>query len=246
VSKRSTKDDSLMLIGELQRLLANALDSIAGKITEGEISYLVWGASHVNKVVAGYAELRKRQMVQASKIMVRPVIEATTAVIAALKKPGFLFQKAHSEYQQDKNLITEFRKVLEMSGQPTGSIQQQLADAKQNWTHFEQNWTKIRSGDPKNVGKLPFPEVLHAADLDPWYVQYRLYCQFTHGALRAASGDLDEMTDPADNLTVAWLTLMILDQLQKHAPVTVPDLKPFWERATCLMQQTKWHEEVQP
>jgi len=242
MTTNATEADSLAFVSELQALLANALNSIAGKFTEAEVSYLVWGASHVNKTVAGYAELRKQHMVHASKIMVRPVMEATAAVIAALKKPGFLFQKAHSEYQQDKNLIIEFRNVLEKTGQPTVSTQQQLSDAEKHWQQFEQNWVRIRPGDPKNFGKLLFPEVLHAADLNPWYAQYRLYCQFTHGALRAASGDLDEMTDPADNLAIAWLTLMILDQLQKHAPVAVPDLKPLWERAESLMRQTTWSQ----
>lgn len=236
MTSKSTEADSLALVSELQALLTKALDSIAGKSTEGEVSYLVWGASHVNKTVAGFAELRKRQMVHASKIMVRLVIETTAALIAAMKAPGFLFQKAHSEYQEDKKLITEFRRVLETSGQPIGSLQQQLVDLECDWQHFEQSWSKIRPGDPRSFEKLWFPDILHAADLDPWYSQYRLYCQFTHGALRATSGDLDEMTDPADNLVVAWLTLLILDKLKQHAPVVVADLGPFWQRATSLMK----------
>ena len=53
--------------------------------------------------------------------------------------------------------------------------------------------------------------------------------------LRAASGNLDKMTDPADNLVITWLTLIILDQLKKFAPVEVPDLEPLWDKAKALM-----------
>ncbi|MEK7685907.1 MAG: hypothetical protein AAB466_10845 [Verrucomicrobiota bacterium] len=240
MTKKSNEADSLALITELQALLAKALDSIAGKTTEAEVSYLIWGASHVNKVVAGYSELRSRHLIHASKIMIRPVIEATAAVVAAIKQPGFRFQKACSEYRDDKNLLVEFRKVLEASKQPTGPVQQQLAALEKDWGQFKQNWNGLHPAGPKIAKKLLFPDVLHAAGLDAWYAQYRIYCQFTHGALRATSGDLDEMTDSADNLVIARLTLIILDQLRKHAPVEVPDLGPLWQRADCLMEQTKW------
>jgi len=245
MTTNSTEAGSLVFASELQTLLAKALNSIAGKTTEAEVSYLVWGATHVNKTVAGYVELRKQQMVHASKLLIRPVIEATAAVIAAIKKPEFLFQKAHSEYQQDKKLIGEFRKLLEKTGQPTTAVQQQTADAEKSWQRFERKWTRIRPAHPKKRGEIKFPAVLHAADLDPWYAQYRLYCQFTHGALRAVAGDLDDMTDPADNLVISWLTLMMLDQLRKHAPVQVPDLQPFLEKADCLMRQTAWKPQQQ-
>jgi uncharacterized protein DUF5677 len=235
MKEQSAEDNSLAFASDLQVLLANALDSIAGKTTEAEISYLIWGASHVNKAAAGYSELRKRHMIHASKIMIRPVIETTAAVVAALKQPGFLFRKAYGEYKEDKNLLVEFRKLLEKDNQPTAPLQQQLKELERNWEQFNQHWIKTRPHVPKKSEKLRFPDVLHCADLGAWYAQYRIYCQFTHGALRAASGDLDEMTDPADNLVIAWLTLITLDQLKKFAPVEVPDLAPLWDKAKALM-----------
>ena len=240
MTTKSTEADSLAFVSELQVLLAKALDSIVGKANEAEASYLVWGATHVNKTVAGYVELRKRQMVHASKIMVRPVIEATAAVIAANKEPGFLFEIAWSEYKSDRKLIEIFHKIRETIRQATASLQQELADLDATWVQFNKDWCKTHPPGPAKPRKLQPADVLHTADLDPWYGQYRLYCQFTHGALRAVAGDLDEMTDPADNLVIAWLTLMMLDQLQRHAPVEIPALKPFWEQAECLMRQTAW------
>lgn len=237
---RSTEDDSLALIAELHRFLAEARDSIAGKTTEAEVSYLIWGTSHVNKLVSGYYELRSRHLIHASKIMIRPMIETIAAVVAAIKQPGFLFQKACSEYGEDKNLLTEFRKLLETSKQPTAAVDQQLVALEKDWDQFKQRWNRPHPAGQKSAKKLRFPDVLHAAGLDAWYAQYRIYCQFTHGALRATTGDLDEMTDPADDLVVAWLTLILLDQLRERAPVKLPDLRPFWHRAECLMKQTEW------
>lgn len=236
-----TEDDSLAFVDELRLLLANALDSIAGKTTQGEVSRLLWCAVHVNKVVGGYSELRKRHMIHASKIMIRPVIETTAVAVAVVTQTGFLFQKACSEYREDKKLLTEFRKIFEMSKQPTRPIEQHLAKLETDWEQFRQHWSQIRPHDPLKSVELHFPDVLHAAGLDAWYAQYRIYCQFTHGAMRAASGDLDEMTDPADNLVIAGLTLIILDHLKKYASVELPDLAPLWQRANSMMEQTKWN-----
>ena len=243
MKKKSNEADSLALISELQALLAKALDSIAGKATEAEISYLIWGASHVNKVVAGYSELRSRHLIHASKIMIRPVIEATAAAVAVVKQPNFLFQKAWSEYKEDKGLLVEFRKVLETGKQPTKPVMEKLAALETHWSQFKDHWNRLHPGVQTTGQKLRFTDVLEAAGLEAWYSQYRIYCQFTHGALRAASGDLNDVTGPADNLVIAWFALIILEQLKQHAPVKVPDLCPFWQRVERLKGQAEWKHQ---
>jgi hypothetical protein len=44
---------SLALVVELRGLLESALNSIGGKTTEGEATYLIWCAIHTNRIVAG-------------------------------------------------------------------------------------------------------------------------------------------------------------------------------------------------
>ena len=39
--------------------------------------------------------------------------------------------------------------------------------------------------------------------------------------------ELDPATDGSDTLLVAWVVLVLLEQLQRHTPAKVPDLTSF-------------------
>jgi hypothetical protein len=57
-------------------------------------------------------------------------------------------------------------------------------------------------------------EIAEKAGLQRFYdSHYRTYCQYTHGTLRASAGYLDDVTDPADNRTMALCTFVALDAL---------------------------------
>jgi hypothetical protein len=79
------------------------------------------------------------------------------------------------------------------------------------------------------------------AGLDWLYQRYfKLYCQFTHGSLRAMLGHLDEQTDPRDTTTVGWCVYSMLELLKAHTPADVPELAEFRQRleaASPLPQQ---------
>jgi len=235
MEEKSAEAISLALIVELQATLATTLDSIAGNTTEGEVSYLVWGATHVGKLLAGYTQLRNNQMKSASKLMVRPLMEATAKADAAVKKPGFFFQKVRAEHEEEKKLLQEVRKIYDKRREPTHRIGQLLTGLENEWQKFEQNWIKKRPQDAKNKKRYNFDDTLGEIGLGGWYAQYRIYSQFTHGTIRAAAGHFDAMTEPADNLIIAAFTLHILFALKTYAPVTVPDLAPFRRRLNALI-----------
>jgi hypothetical protein len=232
MNEKLAEESSLALVDELQVLLDDTLKSIHGKEVEPKVSYLLWGALHMNRLVAGYSVLRKQHMTYASKVMIRPGIETTANVVAALKQPGFLFQKGFSEYKDQKNLLLEFRRVLERDNPST--VHQEFVELERQWKQFKDYWTTVLPADLVKSKKLRFCDVLQNAGLNDWYTQYRVYCQFTHGALQASSGDLDEMTDSADNLVIVWLTLIVLDHLKIFAQVEMPNLASLWERANAL------------
>jgi hypothetical protein len=178
-------------------------------------------------------------MIHASKIMIRPVIETTAAVVAAFRQNGFLFQKSYCEYAEDKKLLGEFRNILKTAKEQTGPVDQKLAELESNWKESMRRWSQLQPHIAKKCGNLSFPEILNVAGLNGWYAQYRLYCQFTHGTMRATSGNFDEMTEPADNLIISFFTLIILDHLKKYALVEKIDLGPFRHRADLLMGHIK-------
>ncbi len=112
---QDAETESLALLKEAQTIFAAALNGLGGKSTQGEASYLAWGCVHANKIIEGYYTLRSRGRLYASKILVRPVIETTFAVVAALKQPGFLFRKACTEYLEEKKLLEEGKRLAEQA-----------------------------------------------------------------------------------------------------------------------------------
>ena len=70
-------DEAVALLKRVQVILAKSLDSLAGKTTEAEASYLVWAAAHINKTAAGYVVLRESRLLHASKLLVRPVLASS-------------------------------------------------------------------------------------------------------------------------------------------------------------------------
>jgi hypothetical protein len=207
----------LKLLSEIRAILGKALDSLGGKSpATPEAHYLGLGAITVNHAAAGYLSLRELCMVHASKFQIRPAIEATFAGIAAIKNPDFLFRKAYSEWLEDKKLAAK---------SPTA--QTALNDA---FEEMKRNFKQRFPNRSMVLERVSVKETADLAGLSPVYEgAYRVYCQFTHGALRAATGHLDEATDASDTLTVTWCVLAMLDHLQKHTPAEIPDLSRFVE-----------------
>ncbi len=243
MNSQDLETESLELLKEAQVILASALNSLGGKTTEGEASYLAWGCVHANKIIEGYCTLRSSSRLHASKMLVRPVLETTFAVVAALKKRGFLFQKAYSEYVQEKKLLKEAQGLAEKAAtdpQEKAKLSSEydglLRDVDNNFDKFCTAYKTVHPGQPMNRTEVTVFDTATAADLGPWYSRYRIYCQFTHGSLQAAAGNMDEATDPSDNLGMVWMTLILLGELKRHTPSQVPDLAPYWKRAQAMMR----------
>ncbi len=95
------------------------------------------------------------------------------------------------------------------------------AQSEENWKRFKENWQRFRDAfttefpnSSKPDKELPIAYAAEKAGLKPFYgSHYRIYCQYTHGALRASIGSLDEATNPEDNRIVAICALGALDNL---------------------------------
>lgn len=205
----------LKLLGEVRPMLSTALDSLGGKTPPTpEAHYLSWTAVTVNHTAGGYLFLRESGRVHASKLLVRPALEAVFSGIAAIKSPEFLFRKAYSEWLED-------RKLLPKDGAAHSAMETALRE-------LEQKYQQQCPTRPMKREKVTTFQTAELAELLPIYEgPYRIYCQFTHGALRTATGDLNEGTDECDTRIMVWCVLAILDHLQKHTPAAVPELAEF-------------------
>ena len=204
----------------MQINLARALDSLADRTTEGGASYLVWGATHINKTVGGYVALRQARLLHASKLLVRRVLEMTFYVRAAVRQHGFWLQKAYSELLEDARFAA-----------PSGANRKAIEKtAKDEFERLKQLAVKEQSAylaiQPEEVSAKSAAESAGLAQA--YQFDFRLYCQFMHGALRATSGDLDSLTDKRDTPLVIWCALIVCEELKKHTPAEVSDLAVFW------------------
>ena len=204
----------MALLGRLQFLLTDAINSLDTKKLTPETRYLSMCAITVNQAAGGYFVLRERKQVYASKYLIRPILEATISAGAVMKKKGFLYRKAYSELLEEKK---NFPKGPQTDAH-FDSILRQLKDF----------FKKYDSSYPIEDKEVKLRYAAELAEMLPLYdVVYRTYCKFTHGGIDAALGQLNEMTDDLDTQFAVRLVLMMLEQLQKHTHAKIFDLEPF-------------------
>src|SRR5437016_11099638 len=96
---------SLELAQAMQQELRNALNSLAGKTSNGLLDhFVVFLAKHINSAADGYVCLREASKVDASKLLIRPSIEAALQIAVVRNKPDLLYRFAHNERTQDRKL----------------------------------------------------------------------------------------------------------------------------------------------
>lgn len=212
--------EAVELLKRVQTSLAHALNSLAGKSTEGGASYLVWCSAHVNKAFGGYIVLRECRLIHASKLLFRPVLEAMFYGRASVRRKEFWLEKAYSELLEDARFVAQDgtnRKTIETNAKKEFDRIKQLA---------VKNQPSYRSVQPKEVSAKSAAESAGLAKA--YQIDYRLYCQFMHGALRAASGDLDALTDERDTPLMIWSALVLCEELNNHTPAALSDLASLW------------------
>lgn len=207
----------LALLADVQRLLADGLNSMGGRSAQAEANYLLWASISVNRAAEGYLWLRKSGRVPASKLLVRPALEPTFWALAVVKKPGFLFRKLYTELEEDRKMFPNNASVL--------------AARKQTLEAMKLAAMKVRPTHPVECKTVKVRDAADAAGLSKVYDgAYRTYCKFTHGAIQAVQGHLDGATDETDTAVVVWCVLTMLDHMRKHTSAQVPELEPFWKK----------------
>ena len=211
------------LLKELQPIIVKALNSLAGKRPSNAGSkYLGIIAKTVNCASDGYLVAARDRRMDASKLLIRPALEAVFCGIAAVKNKEFLFRKAYSEWEEHKKLFAR-----DAAGK---------ADADKYLKRLREDFSKHNPDYPVNLKAASIWDAADMAQLLPVYeYAYRIYCKYTHSAVSAVSGNLDQQTDLRDTPTIVWCVLTILKFLKEHTPAEIPDLDVFDKRSRCWM-----------
>jgi hypothetical protein len=212
----------IKVLKELQPIIVKALNSLDGKMpANAGAKYLGVVAKTVNRASDGYVELRQAGRMDASKLLIRPALEAVFCGIAAVSNKEFLFRKAYSEWEEHKKLFSR-----DLVGK---------AQADEVLKRLQEDFPKHNPDYPVNLKPASIWDAANMAGLLPVYeYAYRMYCKFTHSAMSAVSGNLDEQTDLHDTPTMVWCVLTTLRFLKEHTPAEIPDLGAFTQRVELL------------
>jgi Family of unknown function (DUF5677) len=188
---------SLELVCDIQAQLSKALKPLEGKEWDRLLErFLFHQAVHINRATAGYVFLRKASMVDASKLLIRPSIEAMIRILAVRKDRSLLYRMAYTERMDDK-------RFLRPSWLRAGKEKDYDADDQRRWNDFKQKYAAEFPEHRLIETQLPLRNAAEAGGIQRYYdTYYRLYCQFTHAAFRAVTGGLNH-TGTEDNETVA-------------------------------------------
>lgn len=140
----------------------------------------------------------------ASKLLIRPAIEAMIRVQALRKKPDLLYQIAYSESLEDKKWFrpaaVAVKTEYDDEADPPG------------WAEFEGRYKEaFPNAEPKRE-KLTLFDAAKVVGLEKYYnTHYRMYSQYTHAALRATAGYSHELSDSEDTRTMIVCAFAALD-----------------------------------
>jgi hypothetical protein len=161
----------------------------------------------VNRVAEGFIFLRKSGAIDASKLLVRPLIETMFRVAAIQKKPELFYRIAYSE------TIVEDPKWIRPAANREGETFDEAAHSER-FKEFKEQVSEQLPNVPLEDKYIPVWEIAQVAGMADYYDSYyRTYCRYTHGALWAIGGLLTDLTDPADNRVMGRCTWSVLNAL---------------------------------
>jgi uncharacterized protein DUF5677 len=183
------------------------LDELGGRQGDGRLEhYAFYTAAHINRAAEGYVYLRESRRVEASKHLIRTAIEAFIRLQCIRKHPELLFRIAFTEFNEDK------RWARSAQGEDLANAMQAI---EVNWVAFVEAYRTKYPEYSLTEEELSLRRAAEYAGMEGYYdSHYRLYCRFTHAALRASIGDLSAF-NAEDNRTMTVCALAAVEALVK-------------------------------
>jgi hypothetical protein len=195
----------LQLLSDLRDELASALNSLGDKESRGlHDNYTFHAAIWAKMVTEAFILLRREGRMDASKLLVRPVMETMFRVHAVRAQPELLFQIAYTERLEDQ-------KWVRRAAARAGKVYDDKSEEDQ-WNAFKHMYQEQCPAHALDETKISSFEVAAKAGLGPYYdSHYRTYCKYEHAALRAIGGSLNDLTDSEDTRTMAMCVFATLN-----------------------------------
>jgi hypothetical protein len=214
---------AIELLRDLVVACSKALKSLIGRVPETLVQQanFCW-ARQINDAADGFVALRNQGLVAGAKLLVRPAIEAVFRLRAVMEKPEMIYSILYSEAKgEDKwaGRLQERHGAPPMANLPT-----------QEWREFRARCVNEFGEDKVKDTHKNLRDVAREGKMEHVYdTYYGLYCQHTHGSLRAPMDGLDEVTTPVDTRTMILCSMDALRALCSLGAVC-PDFPGLNER----------------
>ncbi len=206
-------------------LLFEANQYLAGLLTSSlpqECSVLAeatfWNAKFISETTGGFIALQKTGLMEASKLLIRPMIETVLWMAATEKEPEVLYRWVFKQVSDEKKALKRL----------VGAIHEKaLADSYDNELRSIRG--RMQSEHPcltfldcdidlkSALRQTPNPE---RKGLEMAYDEsYPTYCQYTHGTFRVKAGQWDLMHPLNDNYYVGLSIACAVISLKNHAAI---------------------------
>lgn len=198
---------SLQLARDVRAELVHVLNSLGGKQSNDAFDkFIFYSASQMNKAAEAYISLREVGRVDASKLLVRPLIEMMFRTRAVATKPKLFYRMILTERLKRNDWI---KGAAKRHGEAYDPREESL-----QWDIFRQHCVAtFPDTDLKNEA-LSVRAIAKEIEMLPYYESfYAMYCTFTHGAFEAVMGKLDPISDAYDNRTVGLTVFSAVEVL---------------------------------
>lgn len=198
---------SLQLACDVRAELVHVLNSLGGKQSNDAFDkFIFYSASQMNKAAEAYISLREVGRVDASKLLVRPLIEMMFRTRAVATKPKLFYRMILTERLKRNAWIKRAAKRQGEKYDPTEEARQ--------WDVFRKHCVATFPDTDLTNEALPARTVAKEIGMLGYYDSfYAMYCSFTHGAFEAVMGKLDPISDAYDNRTVALTVFSAIEVL---------------------------------
>lgn len=195
---------SLQLLADTQSALINALNRHGDKRLEGMLeTFQVCQTLQIARSSEGYLLLRNSGRFEASKLLVRPAMEAIFRIKAVQREPDLLYRILYTDIKDNETWLNRTSPNTEDKG-------------SNELEKFTEVYRKQYPSHQIETTKIKIEQIAIKADLAKYYnTHYRLYSKFTHGSLKALLGHLDsfETTDTEAMLLFVFYALEVISNI---------------------------------
>jgi len=220
----------MALLSELQPAIATAIVCLRGKPQKRvEDLFYFYACDHINTAVDGFIILRRDHRIDGARLLVRPALETMLRLMAVCAKPHLVYRVLFDEAGEHDKWIGAVAKRHDEPYTP-------VID-RDEWRKFKATCASQFGADKLMDAPFSAYDAAAAIGAEAYYdSRYRAYCQYTHGALEAVSGNLDEPIDPEDSRVMLTSAMTALDVLVDMG-ADCPNIESFRARFLAIVKE---------